>query len=579
MNENNIGEALKQGAKMLAKKGSKVLLKILTPYLPVIGIMLLVLFFAVGMIGAVYSALPDTEGTDRQVGILAGNDVSSEDEDMYKEYRSLCNKYNVEDTWVVNEMAVTPASDDTYESTPTTPFYPRQEIENIHSLADRFGKDQKLKLLWSQVHASDLYRAYSLGEARISDSLMEKTTKDLHPYFYYKKSQVIRCGKEGCEITEVYLLVEAYTIQGHYQYHYEWVTVSTGDGGSVTYEKLASTKQILPNKWQRLEDWMIKEYKITENIEQMELARTGVWEASEGFYNKKEWLSWLTRSGGNTYSWISGAMVPSELVSFFEEASEKYNIPVWFLEAIALKESSFNTTAENSTSGCYGLMQVSPENWKAYAGKLGYDVVADKDNPEAQIMVGAFLLNEQGLKGVDWDSANWKDQTLKTLTFYGGFRGKGSEQKCKDEYASIIWEYAERFKNVKAGWPVPGYSPGDINSYFGMRVHPIYGASKFHDGIDIAADCGAPVVSVSGGMAYISTAGGFGNHVVVKDGTHEYYYCHLSEMTVVSGQQVVPGQEIGRVGSTGTSTGCHLHLGVYPLDSDVAIDPLSLLNI
>ncbi|MFX4261185.1 M23 family metallopeptidase [Pelotomaculum propionicicum] len=576
MNENDLMEKFKRLGAALAKKGGKYLLKILAPYLPVIGFVLFVILLIVGLIGAVYSALPNTEGSNRQVGILADANISSQDEEMYKEYKELVNKYNVEDTWVVNELANTPGCDGCEESSLVSPFYPGTGVVNLNRFADRYGSDQKLKLLWSQVHAADLYRAYSLGEVKIEPKVMDKTAKDLHPYYYYKKSVVVACGKEGCETSEVYLLVEAYTIEGHFQYHYQWTTKYGNEGESTTFEELVSTKQILPNKWQRLEDWMVKEYKVTDNVEDIALARTGVWEAAQGFYNKKEWMDWLSSSGGYTYSWISGAMVPAELVPFFEKAADKYGIPVWFLEAIALMESSFNVTAENTTTGCYGLMQVSPDNWKKYAPELGYDVVADKDNPEAQIMVGAFMLYEQGLKGVDWDSPKWKEQTLDVLTFYGGFRGKGAKEECRDKYASVIWAYADQFKNAKVGWPAPTCT--EISSPFGWRSHPITGEYKFHEGIDIPADCGEPVVSISGGMAYTGNSSGSGNYVVVKDGTYEYWYLHLSEQTVVSGQQVVPGQEVGKVGDTGASKGCHLHFSVYPLDSSEAIDPLLILG-
>lgn len=573
----NITDKFKKVGASLAKKGGKYLLKLLAPYLPVIGLVLFGFFLIVGLIGAVYSALPNTEGSKRQVGILADSDVTAQDEEMYKEYKELANKYNVEDTWVVNELANTPGCDGCEESSLDNPFYPGSGVENLNRLADRYGNDQKLILLWSQVHAAALYRAYSLDEAKIEPKVMDKTTKDLHPYYYYKKSVVVACGKEGCETSEVYLLVEAYTIEGHFQYHYQWTTKYGNEGESTTFEELVSTKQILPNKWQRLEDWMVKEYKITDNKEDIELARTGVWEAAQGFYNKKEWMDWLSSSGGYTYSWISGAMVPAELVSYFEKASEKYGIPVWFLEAIALKESSFNVTAENKESGtfCYGLMQVAPDNWKKYAPELGYDVLKDKDNPEAQIMVGAFMLYEQGIKGVNWDSPNWKEQTLDVLAFYGGYRGKGTREECRDKYASLIWAYADQFKNAKTGWPTPTCT--DITSLFGWRTDPVYGTRQNHEGIDIGADCGDPVVSVSGGIAYTGSGGKSGNYVVVKDSTYEYWYLHLSRFCVVDGQQVVPGQEIGKVGNTGKSTGCHLHFGVYPLDSNEPIDPLLIL--
>ncbi len=567
-------EMFKAVGKKFAKKAGKHLLKLLAPYLPVIGFVFLIFMLLAMLVGAVYSAFPDTTGSNRQVGILASEDVSSQDGDMYREYNKLVDKYNVEDTWLVSTV-VSVEGGDNLERSPSNPCYPGGGAEKIGKLADKYGNDYKLRLLWSQVHTSALYRAYSLGEDAIKQTIMDKITKDLRPYFYYKKSQVTSSGPEGTEKTIVYLLVEAYTIEGHFQYHYQWKTITYKDGSSVTFEELKDIVQILPNKWQRLEDWISKEYKTTNEAEKSGLARAAVWEASQGFYKKQEWLTWLTSASGA--SWVSGAMVPAELKPYFEEASKEYGIPTWFLEAVALKESSFDPQAENPSTGCYGLMQVSPANWKAYAPRLGFDITRDKDNPRAQVILGAYLLYEQGLKNIDWDSLDWKEQTLPVLTFYGGFRGANAKEDCRNEYASVIWQYCEQFKNAKETWPTPGYT--DISSYFGMRVHPIYGTSKFHEGIDIAAPEGASIVSVSGGIAYVTDDGGagYGLHVIIKDGTHEYLYAHMSQSCVVSGQTVVPGQEIGKVGSTGLSTGPHLHFGVYLLDGN-PIDPLLVVS-
>ncbi|HQA49001.1 MAG TPA: M23 family metallopeptidase, partial [Bacillota bacterium] len=68
--------------------------------------------------------------------------------------------------------------------------------------------------------------------------------------------------------------------------------------------------------------------------------------------------------------------------------------------------------------------------------------------------------------------------------------------------------------------------------------------------------------------------GGYGNLVVIKDGMYEYYYAHLSAVSVASGQTVRPGSQVGLVGSTGASTGPHLHFGIKPLDCGQWIDPL-----
>ena len=108
-------------------------------------------------------------------------------------------------------------------------------------------------------------------------------------------------------------------------------------------------------------------------------------------------------------------------------------------------------------------------------------------------------------------------------------------------------------------WPCP--SCHTITSEFGWRIHPIYGTSKYHSGVDIGASYGATVIAADSGT--VITAGwvsGYGNCIVISHGNGiSTLYGHLSSIAVSSGQSVSRGQTIGYVGSTGNSTGPHLH--------------------
>jgi murein DD-endopeptidase MepM/ murein hydrolase activator NlpD len=112
-----------------------------------------------------------------------------------------------------------------------------------------------------------------------------------------------------------------------------------------------------------------------------------------------------------------------------------------------------------------------------------------------------------------------------------------------------------------------------ISSGFGWRRHPISGGSKFHAGIDLAAPTGTPIVATAAGVvASADWYGGYGLCVTV-DHQNGYVtlYGHMSQIAVSAGQQVQPGQPLGRVGSTGSSTGPHLH---YELRRDgYAVNP------
>lgn len=564
-------EAVGRAAKRVVKAGAKKLVLLLLPYLAPLIPFLVVFFMITVMIAATYASMAPG-------GYMTGVNRSPEDEKIQKEYQQLCGKYNVADTWLVNPGEPSRPGGPSCESSPGAPFYPNGgKGYLIGEMVDRYRQDIKLKITWGQVHGACLFRNYVTGESEITGEQRDKTAKDLHPYFYYKESVVIVSSKDGTEVYPAYLLVEAYTIQGHYQYHYEWITETHGEGENaytITYERLRDAQQILPDKWQRLKTWIKREYNLKDDADEVELARMWLWEAAQGFDERKEWLKWLLDNFSYA-SYVSSAMIPPELMPFFKEAEQNYGIPWWFLAAVAFKESSFSPQAENQQTHCYGLMQVSPENWRRYAPQHGFEPILDKDNPRAQIMVGAFLLKNL-FGGVDWEG-DWKEDTLDGLAFYGGYRGSDALERCRREYAGPIWELAGSFRSMSGVWPVPGHTT--ISSPYGWRIHPVTGKKTFHDGIDIPAPQGTPVMSVSSGVVILAGANaGYGNCVIVKDAQHEYLYGHLSRIDVSVNQTIKPGDGIGAVGSTGVSTGPHLHFGVMDLARNEWIDPLLVVQ-
>ena len=112
-------------------------------------------------------------------------------------------------------------------------------------------------------------------------------------------------------------------------------------------------------------------------------------------------------------------------------------------------------------------------------------------------------------------------------------------------------------------WPLPGRS--NISSHFGYRVAPTKGAATFHSGIDIPADTGTEAkAALSGVVVAARYDEASGNYVKLSHGNGVYTtYCHASEIVVNVGDHVKKGQTVVLVGSTGISTGPHLHFGVY----------------
>ena len=117
---------------------------------------------------------------------------------------------------------------------------------------------------------------------------------------------------------------------------------------------------------------------------------------------------------------------------------------------------------------------------------------------------------------------------------------------------------------------------GRITSHFGARRHPILGYVRMHAGMDWGAPYGAPIFSTSDGViAYAGRKGGYGNFVQVNHGGGMATgYGHMSRIAAHSGQRVRQGQIIGYVGSTGLSTGPHLHYELYR--NGRAVNPMSV---
>ncbi|MBW4504296.1 MAG: M23 family metallopeptidase [Scytonema hyalinum WJT4-NPBG1] len=136
---------------------------------------------------------------------------------------------------------------------------------------------------------------------------------------------------------------------------------------------------------------------------------------------------------------------------------------------------------------------------------------------------------------------------------------------------------SKTFSSGRFAFPTATGTP--VTSEFGWRTHPITGERKFHNGIDFGASMGTPIYAADSGQ--VVSAGdkgdGYGNAVIIQhQGNISTLYGHANELYVQEGQQVVRGQMIATVGSTGFSTGPHLHFEVR--SDDVAQNPRPYLH-
>lgn len=143
---------------------------------------------------------------------------------------------------------------------------------------------------------------------------------------------------------------------------------------------------------------------------------------------------------------------------------------------------------------------------------------------------------------------------------------KKEAELSKAKYNENLKKLALQGQNPpsNASWmtPVSGYT---ITSAFGMRLHPVLGYNRMHNGIDMACSQGTPIYATRAGTVTTASyqAGGAGYYVSINHGDgFSSIYMHMTNYVVSSGQSVSQGQLIGYVGSTGISTGPHLHFGI-----------------
>ncbi len=143
------------------------------------------------------------------------------------------------------------------------------------------------------------------------------------------------------------------------------------------------------------------------------------------------------------------------------------------------------------------------------------------------------------------------------------------------------WIDADAIGGAGQGMEMP--VAGRVSSGFGERFHPILGYRRMHDGVDLAAPYGTPIVAAADGrVVSAGWRGGYGNEVAIAhSGGLETIYGHMSRIAATSGAYVRRGQVIGYVGSTGLSTGPHLHYEVHrdgrlvnPLSVKLVASPL-----
>jgi murein DD-endopeptidase MepM/ murein hydrolase activator NlpD len=151
-----------------------------------------------------------------------------------------------------------------------------------------------------------------------------------------------------------------------------------------------------------------------------------------------------------------------------------------------------------------------------------------------------------------------------------------SDEEISDFYDKYLHKIIYNISYTPLGYPFPGI----ITSTFGHRENPFGGENiETHKGLDIKGPIGSPVKAMAKGIVeFAGLRGGFGNCIMLKHGNgFETLYGHLSRILVRLGQQIDIGQQIGLIGSTGRSTGPHLHYEIHK--NGEKIDPKNFLTL
>lgn len=216
------------------------------------------------------------------------------------------------------------------------------------------------------------------------------------------------------------------------------------------------------------------------------------------------------------------------------------------------------------------MLQVALDDAELQAEiKLQYaedmQAIADEKQKQLDELKALIGTTEATIENVNTDIDSWetKEDELEAYADSLNEEVKRLQKQYDQEHS------AKTVGGVTFRWPT--YNHG-ITSYYGYRIHPVYGTKKFHSGIDIGAGYGdtimaaaaGTVISVSEPYEGCNKGGtGYGNYCVIDHGNgYSTLYGHARDIYVYQGQYVNAGQSIGEVGSTGTSTGAHLHFEV-----------------
>lgn len=248
---------------------------------------------------------------------------------------------------------------------------------------------------------------------------------------------------------------------------------------------------------------------------------------------------------------LSNMEIVSQIMDYDKQVVQEYKE---LKSSIETQKASLESDRKDKKNYAASLEDTKKEiesqkkEYKTLKAKVDKDIALKKSEAER-------MLKEQ-------DSINAE---IEAISKREAEAARAAREAAKRNNSSSSSSYSSGGKSYSGSmvWPCPSYSR--ISSPYGYRTHPISGTRKLHKGLDIAASKGNPIIAAASGTvvkSYFSSS--YGNYVAISHGNGMMTaYAHMTRRMVSVGQQVSAGQQIGTVGSTGNSTGSHLHFEVY----------------
>ena len=278
----------------------------------------------------------------------------------------------------------------------------------------------------------------------------------------------------------------------------------------------------------------------------------------------------------------------------FEKYAEKYGIPEYteLLMAKTMQESGGRHADVMQASESLGLPPntiTDPER-SIDVGVKYFSQVLENANGNVKLALQSYNF---GGGFIDYVKENHDGKYSKDAAV--AFSQKKENQLGWSNYGDVnyvqnVMRYLKGFKSEPktvefdgsgGKWQLP-IATVNITSQYGQRIHPITGESSMHSGTDFDCDRSDSIHSVKDGevVKAVQSNIGYGNHVVIKHNDNEFSaYGHLSALSVQSGAKVSAGEKIGMCGTTGSSTGTHLHLEHRTSENGGKQDPSKILGL